>query len=168
MSAFRSEYERQVVDRRIEYEVDQDPVVAALNRLSNDIADRKAAGNFFAGRVGAETKGVYIWGKVGRGKSMLMNLFYDHVDESAKGRLHFHSFMQEVHRAMQPAGDGRQHEDPIAQATGTLWDRIHLLCLDELEVIDIADAMIVGRLFDGLFERRLVLVATSNEHPDNL
>lgn len=168
MSAFRSEYERQVAGRRIEYEVDQDPVVGALDRLSNDIADRKTVGDFFAGSAVAQAKGVYIWGKVGRGKSMLMNLFYDHVDESAKGRLHFHSFMQEVHRAMQPTGDGRQHEDPIAQASATLWDRIHLLCLDELEVVDIADAMIVGRLFDALFERGLVLVATSNEHPDNL
>lgn len=168
MSAFGSEYERRIADRRIEYEVDQDQAVAALDRLSNDIAGRTTVRDFFGRRVVTQTKGVYIWGKVGRGKSMLMNLFYDQVEESEKRRLHFHSFMQEVHSAMQPTGDGRQHGDPIAQATTTFGNRIHLLCLDELEILDIADAMIVGRLFDGLFERGLVLVATSNEHPDNL
>jgi cell division protein ZapE len=167
-SAFRSEYERQITAHRIEYEADQDDVVAALDRLSNDIAVKRTSGGLLGHRGGGQIKGVYIWGKVGRGKSMLMNLFYDRAPEPLKRRLHFHAFMQEVHAAMRPPEGENHHEDPIAQAAASLWGQSHLLCLDELEVIDIADAMILGRLFDRLFEHGLVLVATSNDHPDNL
>jgi len=167
-STFRSEYEKQIAAHRIKYEVDQDQVVAELDRLSNEIAATKASHGLFARRNGAQIRGVYIWGQVGRGKSMLMNLFYDSVAEPLKRRLHFHAFMQEVHAAMQPADGEDHHEDPIAQAAAKLWNQSHLLCLDELEVIDIADAMILGRLFDRLFEHGLVLVVTSNDHPDDL
>ena len=166
-STFRSEYEKRIAAHRIRYEIDQDQAVATLDRLSNEITAMHASHGFFVRRNGTQIRGVYIWGRVGRGKSMLMSLFYDSAPEPLKRRLHFHAFMQEVHAAMQPAG-GEHHEDPIAQAAARLWDQSHLLCLDELEVIDIADAMILGRLFDRLFEHGLVLVATSNDHPDAL
>jgi cell division protein ZapE len=173
-TSFRSEYHRRVADGRIEPEEEQADVVAALERLSSDIASPKRRASFFlTSNNGPDVQGVYIWGRVGRGKSMLMNLFFDQASELSKRRLHFHAFMTEVHAAMQPSrsaasGEPAPFADPIAAAADALLQGARLLCLDELEVTDIADAMIVGRLFDRLFEQGLILVATSNEDPDHL
>ena len=118
-----------------------------------------------------QPRGLYIFGGVGRGKSMLMNLFYETAPIAAKERVHFHAFMRDIHaeihrRRQMPmyADEG----DPIPGMADGIADNTTLLCLDELEVRDIADAMIVGRLFQKLFERGVVVVATSNRHPDDL
>jgi cell division protein ZapE len=115
--------------------------------------------------------GLYLYGGVGRGKSMLMQLFFDAVPIQAKERVHFQAFMRdfhaEIHRRRQLpmfADEG----DPIPGMADGIADNTTLLCLDEMEVRDIADAMIVGRLFQKLFERGVVVVATSNRHPDDL
>ena len=115
--------------------------------------------------------GLYLYGGVGRGKSMLMNLFFETAPTPAKERVHFHAFMRDIHaeihrRRQMPmyADEG----DPIPGMADGMADNMSLLCLDELEVRDIADAMIVGRLFQKLFERGVVVVATSNRHPDDL
>ncbi|TAK98675.1 MAG: cell division protein ZapE [Rhodospirillaceae bacterium] len=115
--------------------------------------------------------GLYLFGGVGRGKSMLMQLFFDTAPTTAKERVHFQVFMRdfhgEIHRRRQLpmfADEG----DPIPGMADGIADTTTLLCLDELEVRDIADAMIVGRLFEKLFERGVVVVATSNRHPDDL
>lgn len=114
-------------------------------------------------------RGIYIHGAVGRGKSMLMDLFFDNARVAKKERIHFHSFMREIHayihqwRKTQP-----DDHDPILPLARMLRDRAHLLCLDELEVRDIADAMILARLFTMLMKRGVVLVMTSNQHPKNL
>ena len=116
-------------------------------------------------------QGLYLYGGVGRGKSMLMNLFYDVAPVAAKERVHFHAFMRDIHleihrRRQMPMYEGEG--DPIPGMADGIADNTTLLCLDELEVRDIADAMVVGRLFQKLFERGVVVVTTSNRHPDDL
>jgi cell division protein ZapE len=116
-------------------------------------------------------RGAYLVGQVGRGKTMLMDLFFQHVPIAKKRRVHFHEFMDEMHVAItefRKSEHGRGNADPIAAVTKPLLDEIRLLCLDEFQVQDITNAMLLGRLFGQLWAAGVTVVATSNTRPDDL
>ena len=112
-------------------------------------------------------KGVYLWGGVGRGKSMMMDLFFNATDLGAKRRVHFHAFMQEAHKAMHLARQ-KNIEDALEPFAAALVADIRLLAFDEMQISDIADAMVVGRLFEKLLAGGVVIVVTSNRAPEEL
>ncbi|WP_299780193.1 cell division protein ZapE [uncultured Roseobacter sp.] len=112
-------------------------------------------------------KGLYLWGGVGRGKSMLMDLFVEHLQDIPARRVHFHAFMQEIHSAMHEVRKTGV-EDAIAPVAADVAAAVRLLAFDEMQITDITDAMIVGRLFEALFADGVVVVTTSNRVPDDL
>ncbi len=121
--------------------------------------------NRFRGRAPEPQTGLYLWGGVGRGKTWLMDNFFDCLPVEAKRRLHFHRFMREVHGRL---GRLRDQSDPLDSVAAEWADETRVLCFDEFYVSDIADAMILGNLLRGLFARGVTLVATSNIPPQRL
>lgn len=150
--------------------------LTALNeRLSeHHLARKSSALGWLFGKKNAEpVRGLYIWGEVGRGKTMLMELFFLSSPVKKKKRVHFHEFLADVHERIhlyrRALKEGKvKGDDPIVPVADQLADEAWLLCFDEFTVTDIADAMILGRLFKRLFERDVVVVATSNVVPSEL
>ena len=113
-------------------------------------------------------KGLYLYGGVGRGKSMMMDLFFHQVQIKEKRRLHFHDFMKEVHQRILEKRKIEKNKDTVLLVGQDLSKKAKLLCFDEMEVKDIADAMILSRLFEVMFAQGTILVTTSNQPPDGL
>ncbi len=146
----------------------QEAAIDALDALWHQLMDFKAKRNHFLGRslLSPEVpKGLYFWGGVGRGKSFLMDVFYDCVPYRRKRRIHFHNFMAEVHHEMKLL---EGEKDPLIALADKIAKSTRLLCFDEFHVSDIADAMILGRLLEAMFARGVVLMTTSNYPPDGL
>lgn len=175
------EYDALIAQGRIERDARQVAIIQKLDGLRGFLGDQKLAkkssslGWLFGAKkeTAPPPRGLYVWGSVGRGKTMIMDLFFDAVAVEKKRRVHFHAFMADVHKkifawrqlkkANQVKGD-----DPIQPVADQLIHEATLLCFDEFAVTDIADAMILGRLFEALWARGVVVVATSNVDPVDL
>jgi cell division protein ZapE len=178
-TSFRAHYQGLVASGAIEADPAQARAVEALAALDQRLASYKPLrkqgllGRLFADKDQPPPRGLYVHGEVGRGKTMLMDLFFQQSPVEHKRRAHFHEFMAEVHErihgfrqniARGEIADG----DVIALTAASIFDQAWLLCFDEFHVTDIADAMILGRLFSKLFELGTVVVATSNVAPEDL
>src|SRR5918992_310671 len=179
-SSVREQYAALVAAGEIERDPGQQAALASLAQLEGRLATYRLArqssspGWVFGRQEPKEPiKGIYLHGEVGRGKTMLMDLFFQASPVARKRRVHFHEFMADVHESVhvyrQKLKRGEvKGEDPIAPVAAAIAEESWLLCFDEFHVTDIADAMILGRLFTRLFEHGVVVIATSNVAPDDL
>jgi cell division protein ZapE len=163
----RSAYDQLIAANELKPDPAQGRAVAALDRLAAAIGN---GGGFLSRLFGSESKGpagVYLWGGVGRGKSMLMDLAFAHIDVEPKRRVHFHEFMLETHSRLRVVRE-RHEGDPIEPVAEQIAAEAKLLCFDEMQVTNPADAMILSRLFGQLLEEGVKVVTTSNRPPADL
>lgn len=144
------------------------PLFAPILEFLNQPMPRKGGfRGLFRREAELQTPGLYLWGGVGRGKSMLMDMFVAELGSVPNRRVHFHAFMQEIHAGMHDARK-REVDDALAPVADKVAADVRLLAFDEMQITDITDAMIVGRLFERLMKAGVAIVTTSNRHPDDL
>jgi cell division protein ZapE len=149
---------------------DQQAAVAMLDALAGELAETRKSGGLIrrlAGLTAPPPGGVYLWGGVGRGKSMLMDLAFETIDHAPKRRVHFHEFMLEVHERLR-AERAKEEGDPIPPVAEAIAAQAKLLCFDEMVINNAADAMILSRLFSHLLEEGVTVITTSNRPPRDL
>lgn len=170
MLSVTGRYDALVAAGELRSDTDQATAVAALAKVQTELEAAPPRGSTiwrFLGRKPDPARGLYLWGGVGRGKSMLMDLFFDSVQIKRKRRAHFHEFMLETHARLK-AERVKEEGDPIPPIVAALADEAHVLCFDEMVVNNMADAAIMSRLFAGLIAAGVTVVTTSNRHPDDL
>jgi cell division protein ZapE len=161
-----TQYREAVTRGELRPDAAQENAVYKLNQLAQALAEKRGFSLF---RKTAEPpKGLYIWGDVGRGKTLLMDFFFEEAVVAKKRRAHFNRFMVDVHARIHAERQRAGSSDPIPVIARDLAAEAQLLCFDEFQVSDVADAMILGRLFDRLFAEGVTIVATSNTPPDRL
>ncbi|MCH2547258.1 MAG: AFG1 family ATPase [Alphaproteobacteria bacterium] len=162
---------------RIVPDVAQETLVEQLAKIQQQWIKKQPSAGLLSRLLGNNDapdtlQGIYLWGDVGRGKSLLMDMFFDSTPFTQKRRVHYHAFMMDVHARIhtwrQKNRDDAAVKDPLPPLAAALAEEAKLLCLDELQVTDIADAMILGRLFRILFENGVKVVFTTNRKPDDL
>lgn len=165
MTDVSSLYAARVADGTLNADPAQEAVLPEFERIRTAVMTPVKRG--FFRKAPPPPKGLYLWGGVGRGKSMLMDLFVETLGDVPSRRVHFHAFMQEIHAGMHEA---RQNgiEDALKPVVEDVVKSVRVLAFDEMQITDITDAMIVGRLFEALFEAGVVVITTSNRVPDDL
>ena len=175
----KTAYEKLIAAGQIESDPIQLKLVGLFDSLLTSLEKKRLSrkssslGWLFGKKPAEPVRGLYIWGDVGRGKSMLMDMFFDALPHKRKRRAHFNDFMQDAqerihqHRKAFKLGEVKE-EDPIPTIAEALADEAMVLCFDEFTVTDIADAMILGRLFEAMFKEGVIVIATSNVEPKNL
>ena len=169
-------YSKMVSNNEIERNISQEKLVSELEELRKKLEKKgglkesaavRMFSKFLSTKALKKLQGIYIHGGVGIGKSMLMDLFFNQLDIKEKKRVHFHEFMKGLHELIKNARE-KNKKDPIKSVASDYIKNIQLLCLDEIQITDVADAMIVGRVFEEFFKKKLTLIATSNRHPSDL
>ena len=170
MSSFYQRYQDLIAQGELKPDADQDSCAQRLTTLQTELEAVPPKGSILWRAFGKKPKpprGIYMWGGVGRGKSMLMDLFFDNLDIGRKERAHFHEFMLRVHDMIR-IWRGKDPGDPIPKVALDLAQDARCLCFDEMVVNNSADAMIMSRLFTGLVEQGVSIVTTSNRPPQDL
>ncbi len=178
-SRVRDRYAAMIANGEISKDSAQAAIIGAFARLEGELRDRglarksSALGWLFHRQAPVPPRGLYIYGQVGRGKTMLMDLFFECAPIKEKRRAHFHEFMADVHERIFQEREAQKNgtkkvTDPLQPVADELSAEAKLLCFDEFHVTDIADAMILGRLFQKMFAEGVVVVATSNVAPKDL